>query len=85
MSAHPKRLPPKLPLSAFTAAPPPPRRVVPAGLLDAHVHLYTKEQMDSGSLTWPLATTTVMNQPHTLDFYGQVTAATEGFVFVQVE
>ena len=85
MSSHPKRLPPKLPLSAFTAAPPPPRRLVPTGLLDSHVHLYTKAQLDSGNSTWPLARQNVLNQPHTLEFYGQVTAATEGFIFVQAE
>lgn len=85
MSTHPKRLPPKLPLSAFQAAAPPPRRLVPAGLLDTHVHLYTQAQLDSGNSAWPLTEEGVLRQPHSLEFYSQVTAATDGFIFVQAE
>ncbi|SCV72084.1 BQ2448_4778 [Microbotryum intermedium] len=52
-SRGPPRRPPKLPASAFAAAPVVARRAYPNRILDTHVHLWNADQLTQGHITWP--------------------------------
>ncbi|GAA5901135.1 uncharacterized protein JCM6883_004765 [Sporobolomyces salmoneus] len=50
------RRPPKLDLRAFQSAAAPTsssRRLCPRSLIDSHIHLWTKQQLDNGQMVWP--------------------------------
>ncbi|GAA6064033.1 hypothetical protein JCM10212_001459 [Sporobolomyces blumeae] len=96
-----KRAPPKLDLRAFQAAPTlsVPRRLEPASLVDAHIHLFDQRQLDQREVTWPLASENRQwSSPHGLSEYRTVVqdgggierfargkASFGGIVYVQVE
>lgn len=98
-----RRAPPKLDLRAFQAPLPSAtrrRRTHPAGLIDAHVHLWTAEQLAKGHMRWPRAERTdrQLSGPHELTDYAAVVGiergmqlvagrktAHKGVVFVQAE
>lgn len=78
-----KRPPPKLPASAFNIPTLLPRkRLSPAGLIDTHIHLWTREQLDSNHVIWPLheSTNSVLAREHTLEQYGDVVGGGVGLV-----
>lgn len=95
-----KRAPPKLDLRAFQAAASssspleaggagrstaPRRRAHPRGLLDAHIHLWTKRQLDEGDMQWQRGggADDMMKQlsgPHELETYAQLTQEGVGLV-----
>lgn len=95
-----KRAPPKLDLSAFAAPPssssgPETRRTYPNGILDAHVHLWTREQLESGEMDWQ-AGLRQLSGPHEMEDYRRVVeggiklvgggeSKHAGFVYVQAQ
>ncbi|GAA5884723.1 hypothetical protein JCM3774_005903 [Rhodotorula dairenensis] len=85
-----KRAPPKLDLRAFQgpAAPAssaplasdaatalPRRRAYPRRLIDAHIHLWTKQQLDDGDMQWQRGSGGLdqLKGPHELEAYAEVT------------
>ncbi|GAA5840204.1 hypothetical protein JCM9279_002309 [Rhodotorula babjevae] len=97
--SHPgKRAPPKLDLRAFQGAPTPARRHFPRHVLDTHIHLWTPDQLASGSVKWPVQEGGLpqLAGPHELEAYGAVVVGGiqlvgggksefKGVVFVQAE
>ncbi|BGP08256.1 hypothetical protein JCM10049v2_004103 [Rhodotorula toruloides] len=94
-----KRAPPKLDLRAFQAPPSSAtRRTYPTGLIDAHVHLWTAEQLEKGHMVWPSADggEKQLSGPHELGTYAELVSrgiktvaggktAHKGIIFVQAE
>ncbi|KPV74726.1 uncharacterized protein RHOBADRAFT_44246 [Rhodotorula graminis WP1] len=70
-----KRAPPKLDLRAFqSSTPTTPRRNFPRHLVDTHMHLWTHEQLATGSVKWPTNEGGLpqLVGPHELAAYGAV-------------
>ncbi|GAA5901145.1 hypothetical protein JCM6882_006129 [Rhodosporidiobolus microsporus] len=96
---RPKRAPPKLDLRAFQAPPAAAqtRREYPQAIVDTHIHLWTKKQLEEGGVKWPVNGGPVqLSGPHELDNYGAVVREGvkkvgggknkwEGVVYVQAE
>ena len=96
---HPgKRAPPKRDLRAFQHAPTPARRAFPRAVLDTHIHLWTPDQLATGSVKWPTQEGGLpqLAGPHELSAYGAVVeggiqlvgggkSEFKGVVFVQAE
>ncbi|GAA5931913.1 hypothetical protein JCM3775_000076 [Rhodotorula graminis] len=94
-----KRAPPKLDLRAFqSSTPTTPRRNFPRHLVDTHMHLWTHEQLATGSVKWPTNEGGLpqLVGPHELAAYGAVVnggiklvgggkSEFRGVVFVQAE
>lgn len=94
-----KRAPPKLDLRAFQATTSSTtRRTHPTGLVDAHVHLWTAEQLEKGHMVWPKAEggEKQLSGPHELGGYAELVSrgikkfaggktAHKGIIFIQAE
>ncbi|GAA5983585.1 hypothetical protein JCM5350_004875 [Sporobolomyces pararoseus] len=98
------RRPPKLDLKAFQSNPTSSsnsasaRRLFPRSLIDSHIHLWTKEQLQNGSIEWPSKEGGVeqLSGPHQIEHYQRITtegiqsfaagqSSFSGVVYVQAE
>ena len=105
-STRPKRAPPKLDLASILATPPAQTRheqqqsshvarVEPNEIIDTHIHLFTRRQLDQQHVKWPLESQHAqLRQPHTLEDYSTLVREAQrskntshflGAVFVQGE
>ncbi|GAA5952463.1 hypothetical protein JCM3765_001978 [Sporobolomyces pararoseus] len=75
------RRPPKLDLRAFQSNPTSSsdsasaRRLFPRSLVDSHIHLWTREQLQNGSIEWPSKEGGVeqLSGPHEMEHYQRIT------------
>ena len=95
-----QRRPPKLDLRAFQSPPAASssRRNYPQALIDSHIHLWTKEQLENSQMVWPTQQGGVkqLSGAHEMESYQKITeqgikgfangqSSYEGVVFVQAE